>query len=529
MTDRPRREPRHRQGSLLKSSAVVGAMTMISRVLGLVRDIVLASLLGASANADAFYIAFKVPNFLRRLFAEGAFSQAFVPVLSEYRTQRGFDEVRALIDRVAGALGGSLLVLTGIALVTAPWLTMVFAPGFTATPAKYALTVELFRITFPYLLLISMAGFAGAILNSYGRFAIPAITPVWLNIMLILSALLASRFFAEPAYALAFGVLAAGCVQLVFQLPFLARMRLLPRPKVDLQHEGVRRILKLMVPALFGVSVSQINLLLDTILASFLPEGSVSWLYYAERLSELPLGVFAIAIGTVILPSLARKHASQSTQDFARTLDWAIRLVLLISLPSTVALVVLAEPILVALFQYGKMTANDVQMSALSLQAMALGLSAFMLIKVLAPGFYARQDLATPVRIGIIAMVSNMVLNLLLVIPLHHYLKLGHVGLSLATTLAACINAGLLWHGLHKNGSAQWQPGSLAQVWRCLLAAAVMGVLLWTLSPPLAMWQGLPAWQRAGLLGGVCAAGALGYFATLFVVGLRVRHFRGLS
>jgi len=529
VTEPARAEPKHRQGTLLKSSAIVGTMTMTSRVLGLIRDIVLASLLGATANADAFYIAFKVPNFLRRLFAEGAFSQAFVPVLSEYRTQRGFDEVRALIDRVAGALGGSLLLLSAIAIVTAPWLTMVFAPGFAAIPEKYALTVDLFRITFPYLLLISMAGFAGAILNSYGRFAIPAITPVWLNIILILAALFASRFFTEPTYALAWGVFAAGCVQFVFQLPFLARMRLLPRPRIDLQHEGVRRILRLMVPALFGVSVSQINLLLDTILASFLPEGSVAWLYYAERLSELPLGVFAIAISTVILPSLSRKHAEQSNHDFACTMDWAIRFVVMISLPSMVALVVLAKPILIALFQYGKMTELDVRMSALSLQAMAAGLPAFMLVKVLAPGFYARQDLRTPVRIGIIAMVSNMVLNLMLVIPLHHYLKLGHVGLSLATTLAGFINAGMLWHGLHKNGSAQWQPGSVSQVLRCLLAAVLMGVVLWLLTPSAEVWHGLRAWQRATLLGGVCAAGALSYFAALFVSGLRVRHFRGLS
>lgn len=525
----PRKDPVHKQSSLLKSSAVVGVMTLISRVLGLVRDIVLAGLLGASANADAFYIAFKVPNFLRRLFAEGAFAQAFVPVLSEYRTQRSVAEVRALIDRVAGALGGTLLVLTGIVLVAAPWVTIVFAPGFRATPEKFALTVELFRIMFPYLFLISMAGFVGAILNSYGRFAAPALTPVWLNVIQIAAALLAAPYFPDPVYALAWGVFVAGCVQFVFQLPFVARLHLMPRPKLDLKHQGVRRILILMVPALFGVSVSQINLLLDTILASFLPEGSVTWLYYAERMSELPLGIFAIAIGTVILPSLARKHSAQSSQDFARTMDWAIRLVLLIGLPSMVAFVVLAQPILITLFQYGKMTPADIMMSALSLQAMALGLVAFMLIKVLAPGFYARQDLRTPVRIGIIAMVSNMVLNLLLVIPLHHYLKLGHVGLSLATTLAAFINAGLLWRGLHANGSMQWQPGTVSQLLRFLAAAIGMGILLFAVSPTADIWQSYPAWQRAALLGGLCSAGVAGYFGALFALGLRVRHFRGLS
>jgi putative peptidoglycan lipid II flippase len=524
-----RREPVLKQGGLLKSSAVVGMMTLLSRVLGLVRDIVFARLLGADGTADAFNLAFKVPNFLRRLFSEGAFSQAFVPVLSEYRTQRGFDEVRALIDRVAGALGGTLLVLTGVVLVTAPWVTMVFAAGFRDTPEQFALTVELFRIMFPYLFLISMAGFVGAILNSYGRFAVPALTPVWLNVIQIAAATVAAPYFPQPVYALAWGAFVAGCIQLVFQLPFVARLHLLPRPRLDLQHEGVRRILRLMVPALFGVSVSQINLLLDAILASYLPEGSVTWLYYAERMSELPLGIFAIAISTVILPSLSRKNAERSAQDFARTMDWAIRLVLLIGLPSMVAFVVLAEPILMTLFQGGRMTAADIAMSALSLQALAIGLVAFMLVKVLAPGFYAKQDLRTPVRIGIIAMVSNMVLNLMLVWPLHHYLKLGHVGLSLATTLSAFINAGLLWRGLRASGSMRWQPGSLSQVLRFFLSAIGMGVLLWCITPTQAVWQALPAWQRAGLLGGLCVAGVVSYFGMLLACGLRPRQFRGLS
>jgi len=524
-----RKDPTHKQSSLLKSSAVVGMMTLISRVLGLVRDVLLAGLLGANAYADAFYIAFKVPNFLRRLFAEGAFSQAFVPVLSEYRTQRDIQEVRDLIDHVAGALGGSLLVVTGVVLVAAPWITIVFAPGFRADPAKFALTAELFRIMFPYLFLISMTGFIGAILNSYGRFATPALTPVWLNVVQIATATIAAPFFPDPVYALAWGVFVAGCIQFLFQLPFVARLHLLPRPKLNLQHEGVRRILRLMVPALFGVSVSQINLLLDTILASFLPEGSVTWLSYAERMSEMPLGIFAIAISTVILPSLSRKNSDRSAQDFARTMDWAIRLVLLIALPSMVAFVVLAKPILTTLFLRGKMTAGDITMSAYSLQAMALGLVAFMLIKVLAPGFYARQDLRTPVRIGIIAMVSNMVLNLILVIPLHQHLKLGHVGLSLATTLAGFINAGLLLRGLHANGSLHWQPGTLSQIARFAVAAAFMGLLLCVTSPVDAVWQALPALQRAALLAGLCSAGVAGYFAVLFALGLRPRHFRGLS
>ena len=313
--------------SLLRSSAVVGVMTMLSRVLGLLRDIVLAGFIGASANADAFFIAFKVPQFLRRLFAEGAFSQAFVPVLSEYQSMRSFADVKALVDRVAGVLGASLITVTGIAVIGAPVLTALFAPGFISQPYKYQLTSEMIRITFPYLFLISMTGFSGAILNSYGRFAVPAFTPVLLNLSLISSAIWISPYFSEPVFALAWGVMIAGVLQLFFQVPFLYQLKLLPKPVFDTRDEGVRRIMTLMLPALFGVSVSQINLLFDTVLASFLPTGSVSWLYYSDRLAELPLGVFGIALATVILPSLSRKHAEKSAEHFSKTLDWALRTV----------------------------------------------------------------------------------------------------------------------------------------------------------------------------------------------------------
>src|SRR6056297_4000578 len=378
---------------LLRSSALVGALTMLSRVLGLVRDIAIAAFFGAGTAADAFFVAFKIPNFLRRLFAEGAFAQAFVPVLADYREAGSLAATKALVDRVAGMLGGTLLLITLVTVMAAPLVAAVFAPGFVDQPAKFQLTAELIRITFPYLMLISMTGFCGAILNSYGRFAVPAFTPIFLNLSLISAATLAAPAFAEPAFALAWGVAFAGLVQLLFQLPFLYRLDLVPRPRWDTRHPGVRRILRLMVPALFGVSVSQINLLLDTVLASFLPTGSVSWLYYSDRLTELPLGVFAIAVATVIMPTLSAQKSAAKEDDYARTLDWAVRSVLLVGVPASLALLILAEPILISLFHYGALSERDIAMSALSLRAYSLGLCAFMLIKVLAPGFYARQDM----------------------------------------------------------------------------------------------------------------------------------------
>ena len=344
---------------LIKSSAVVGSATMLSRVLGLLRDVVLANLIGANGNADAFFVAFKVPNFLRRLFAEGAFAQAFVPVLADTREHGGQAAVRALVDRVAGVLGGTLLLLTLITVMASPVVATIFAPGFLRDPAKLALTGDLIKLTFPYLLLISLTGFAGAILNSYQRFAVPALTPILLNLSLIAAALWFAPGFDEPVVALALGVLVAGFAQLLFQVPALAGIGLVPRPRWAPRHEGVRRIMVLMVPALFGVSVSQINLLLDTVLASLLPTGSVSWLYYSDRLTELPLGVFAIAIATVILPTLSGQRARADDPAFASTLSWAIRSVLLIAIPATAALAILAEPLLATLFQYGAFSGDD--------------------------------------------------------------------------------------------------------------------------------------------------------------------------
>lgn len=509
-----------KSGGLMRSGLVVSAMTMLSRVMGLVRDVVIAALLGAGNGADAFFVAFKIPNFLRRLFAEGAFNQAFVPVLSEVATRGSKREVRELLDAVAGSLAAVLALITAVAMLAAPWLVWLFAPGFGRDPAKLALTADMLRLTFPYLLLISLTAFAGSTLNTWNRFAVPAFTPVLLNLALIGSALLLTPLFAEPAMALAWGVLIAGLAQLAFQVPFLARLGLLPRPWPDFAHAGVRRILRLMVPALFGVSVSQINLLLDTVLASLLAAGSVSWLYYSDRLVELPLGVFGIAIGTVILPALSKRHAEQSREHFSAMLDWAIRSVLLLGLPAALALVVLAEPLLISLFHYGAMTEHDITMAAMSLRAYAVGLVAFMLIKVLAPGFFARQDTKTPVKVGIVAMVANMVFNLILIWPL------AHAGLALATALSAFMNAGMLGWLLRREGVLVFQPGWGRYGVQLLGGCTVMVAGLAWLAPEWQAWLGWSVWTRAAWLGVLVFAGAGLYFAWLAATGIRLRHFR---
>jgi len=495
-------------------------MTMLSRVMGLVRDVVVATFLGAGNGADAFFVAFKIPNFLRRLFAEGAFNQAFVPVLSEYSTQRTRQEIRELLNAVAGSLTAILALITALAMLGAPWLVWVFAPGFGRDPEKLAMTADMLRLTFPYLLLISLTAFSGSVLNTWNRFAVPAFTPVLLNISLIGAALLLMPLMEEPAMALAWGVLIAGAAQLAFQVPFLLRLGLLPTPWPNFAHDGVKRILKLMAPALFGVSVSQINLLLDTVLASLLTAGSVSWLYYSDRLVELPLGVFGVAIGTIILPALSKRHAEQSTEHFSAMLDWAIRVVLLLGVPAALALAVLAEPFLITLFHYGAMTDNDIQMAAMSLRAYAFGLVAFMLIKVLAPGFFARQDTKTPVKVGIIAMVANMVFNLLLIWPL------AHAGLALATALSAFLNAGLLGYLLYRQKVLIFQPGWGRYAVQLIGGSALMSIALFILAPDWQAWLDFGLWQRVYWVAGLIALGGGLYFAWLAAFGLRFRHFK---
>lgn len=499
---------------------------MLSRVFGLARDVVFAHLIGAQSGADAFFVAFKIPNFLRRLFAEGAFAQAFVPVLSEYREKGTKEAVQGLIDRVCGCLGVTLFLLTLMVIIGAPVVTTIFAPGFWNDPYKFDLAQQMLRITFPYLLLISLTGFAGAILNSYDRFAVPAFTPVLLNVCLITAAIWVSPYFDPPVLALAWGVLIAGMVQLAFQIPFLWKLRLLPKPKVDFKDEGVKRVLLLMAPAIFGVSVSQINLLLDTVLASFLPTGSISWLYYSDRLVELPLGIIAIALGTVILPSLSRQHVTEDTAKFSSTIDWALRWILLIALPASVALFILAQPILSTLFEYGKTSATDIAMSSFSLKAYSLGLLAFMLIKVLAPGYFSRQDTKTPVKIGIIAMGVNMLLNLLLVIPFHFIWQIGHVGLALATSLAAFLNAGLLYRGLRKGDVYRPAVGWGLYFFRLLVANSVMALTLIVGLNHFEPWFELEVMQRIVSVVSICILGLLVYIFVLFLLGFRLKDVK---
>jgi putative peptidoglycan lipid II flippase len=503
---------------LLKSTGVVSGMTFISRILGFIRDMVYAQAFGVGTGMDAFFVAFRIPNFMRRLFAEGAFSQAFVPVFSNYKAQQSHAELQVLVDQVAGTLGLILFGITALGVLAAPLLIWLFAPGFVAHPDKYEITVEMLRITFPYLLFISLTAFAGGVLNSCGKFAVPALTPVLLNLCMIIAALWVAPYLEEPVLGLAWGVFIAGLVQLLFQFPYLKNLRLLPRPRWAWHAEGVQRILKLMVPALFGSSVAQINLLFDTLLASFLVTGSVSWLYYSDRLVEFPLGMFGVALGTVILPSLSQKHASASPEGFSHTLDWALRWAMLIGSPATVALTILAGPLLAALFQYGEFSAEDVGMASRSLMAFAVGLLAFMLIKVLAPGFYARQDTRTPVRIGIIAMVSNMVINVILIFPL------AHAGLALATSLSAFLNAGLLFHHLRRAGHYRPSQGWQRFLTQICVANLIMGVVLWYGAGDLSDWLTASAGDRLFHLGWLIALGSVTYLAAVIAVGIRPQH-----
>ncbi len=502
---------------LLKSTFIVGAMTMISRVFGLVRDIVIARLFGAGLGVDVFIVAFRIPNFLRRLFAEGGFSQAFVPVLSEYQQQRSQDEVKALVDQTAATLGLVLFFITVIGVLAAPVLIMIFAPGFIADESKHALASDMLRITFPYILFISLTAFAGGILNTYKQFSVPAFTPVLLNLSLIGAAIWLAPLMTVPVKALAWGVLIAGIVQLLFQFPFLYRIGMLPRPGLNKDREGVKRIFKLMVPALFALSIVQINLLVDTLIASFLVTGSISWLYFSDRLLEFPIGIFGVALATVILPSLSEKHAQKSSASFSSTLDWALRWVLLIGIPAALGLILLAQPMLTTLFQYEEFTAHDVTMASKSLVAYACGLPAFLLIKVLAPGFFSRQDTKTPVKVGAIAMVSNIVLNLLLVVPL------AHAGLALATSLAAFIQAGLLYRLLRKQAVYRREDGWGRFLTRVAIAASLMCVPLYFYVVDISQWQAWGVLDRVAQLALWVSAGAICYFVALYAMGMRWR------
>jgi len=503
--------------ALFKSTSVVVAMTMISRVFGFIRDMVTAHLFGAGELSDAFLVAFRIPNFMRRLFAEGSFSQAFVPVLSEYQKNKTTAEIKAFVNAIAGTLGAILLLVTFVGIISAPCIIKLFAPGFSVDGERYNLAVQMLLITFPYLMLISLTAFSGAILNTYSKFWVAAFTPVFLNISMIACAIWLAPRLQVSITALAWGVLIAGIVQFLFQIPFLKKLDLLPKPRLDFKDKGVARVLKLMVPALFGVSVSQVNLLLDTLFASLLMVGSVSWLYFSDRLMEFPLGVFGVAISTVILPHLSRHHATQSKQDFSQTLDWAMRCVLFVGLPSGVVFALISGPLLSTLLQYGHFDAESVFMAKKSLSAFAIGIVPFMMIKVLAAGFYARQNTKFPVRIGIIAMLANMIFNVILIWPL------AHMGIALATSLAAILNMSLLYVGLCRRGIYSPRKGWRQFFMRIGFANLLLGLWLWLACGDIHDWVIQTAKWRMQHLLILLVVGVLFYFLGLLISGFKIK------
>ncbi|MBS9443469.1 murein biosynthesis integral membrane protein MurJ [Photorhabdus heterorhabditis] len=505
--------------SLLKSLAAVSSMTMFSRVLGFIRDAIIARIFGAGAAPDAFFVAFKLPNLLRRIFAEGAFSQAFVPILAEYKNQQGDEATRTFIAYVSGMLTLILAVVTVLGILAAPWVIYITAPGFTDTPDKFILTTNLLRITFPYIFLISLASLAGAILNTWNRFSVPAFVPTLLNISMIIFALFVAPYCNPPVMALGWAVVVGGVLQLVYQLPHLKKIGMLVLPRVSFRNSGVWRVMRQMGPAILGVSVSQISLIINTIFASFLVSGSVSWMYYADRLMELPSGVLGVALGTILLPSLAKSFSSGNHEEYTRLMDWGLRLCFLLALPCAIALGILAKPLTVSLFQYGNFTAFDAEMTQNVLIAYCFGLMGIIIVKVLAPGFYSRQDIKTPVKIAIATLILTQLMNLVFIGPLKH------AGLALSIGLAACFNASMLYWQLRKQNIFKPLAGWGVFLFKLVVAIAVMiavlAVILWL----------MPAWEQGNMairllrLMMVVIAGAGSYFAALALMGFRLKDF----
>ena len=522
---------------LIKSGLIVSVMTLISRVLGLIRDVVIANVMGTGVMADVFIFANKIPNFLRRLFAEGAFAQAFVPVLSEYQLKdeqqaehkgekNSHEQTRLLIAQVSGTLGVIITGVTLFGMLASPLFVMLFGFGwfvdwFDDAPGgeKFTLASNLLSITFPYLWFISFAALSGAVLNTMGRFAVAAFTPVLLNVAIISMAIFGAPYTQSPAHALAWGVFLGGLIQFLFQVPFLYKAGMLVKPKWAWHSEGVRKIRKLIVPALFGVSVTQINLLLDTLIASFLITGSISWLYYADRLLEFPLGLFGIGIATVVLPSLAKLHSKNNPAEFSATIDWGIRVVSLFGWPALAGLMVLAQPIIKVLFMRGEFSQQDVLQVSMALFAYLSGLLSFMFIKILAPGYYARQDTKTPVKIGIKAMVANMVFNLMLA-PF-----LGYVGLALATALSATLNAWLLYRGLKAQGVYELSATTLTFMGKLVLSAGVMALVVYQLSSDFDVWLTMNFFEQVQQLSLCIISGGVSYLMMIILLGVRLNDF----
>ena len=505
--------------NLMKALATVSSMTLVSRILGFVRDAVIARVFGAGLATDAFFVAFRIPNLLRRLFAEGAFSQAFVPILSEYKAREGVNAARLLVERTATLLSIVLLAVSLLGVALAPVIIYITAPGFAADSTKFGITVAMLRVTFPYILFISLVSIAGGVLNTWSRFAVPAFTPTLLNVSFIVGALFATPYFDPPVMVLAWAVFLGGVLQLALQLPALAGIGMLPRPRLSFRDSGVRRILMLMGPAVVGVSVSQISLIINTIFASFLANGSVSWLYYADRLMEFPTGLLGVALGTVLLPSLSKCHAEADSERYSRLLDWGLRLTLILALPAAAALAALALPLVTTLFHYGEFREHDVWMTRQALIAYSIGLLGLILVKVLAPGFYARQNIRTPVRIAIVTLIATQALNAVLIMPL------GHAGLALSIGLGACLNAGLLYRKLREYAIYQPQPGWGLFFLKVLASTGAMVAALWATMGADAWWLAAPGAMRALALSGMVAGGALTYFACLWLFGLRPMDF----
>lgn len=505
--------------NLLRALATVSSMTLLSRTLGYVRDFFIARIFGAGLASDAFFVAFRIPNLLRHLFAEGAFSQAFVPILGEVRKRESPEQTKALVDCVSTVLFVALLVTAVVGMALAPLVVYVTAPGFAAEPGKFELTVAMLRITFPYIVFISLVALAAGVLNTWSKFAVPAFTPVLLNVSFIVGAVFFAERFDPPVLVLAWALFVGGLLQLALQLPFLWKIGMLPRWRFNLRYPGVTRVLKLMAPAVFGVSVIQVLLLINTIFASFLVTGSVSWLYYADRLMEFPAGVLGAALGTILLPSLSKHHADGAAAEYSRLLDWGLRLSLLLALPAAAALAVLAMPLIATLFHYGQFSAHDAWMTHDALLAYCFGLVGMILVKILAPGFYARQNVMTPVKIGLLTLLATQLMNLAFVGPLKH------AGLALAIGLGACLNAALLYRSLRQQGIYDPQPGWFTFTLKTGIAVLVMVAALVYAMGPAAVWL-TAHWQwKVGMLATLVLLGLLVYVACLLALGFRLRHF----
>lgn len=513
-----------------RSTAIVGITTLLSRITGLVRDVVYASVI-PSVFMEVFVLANQIPNLLRRLFAEGAFSQAFVPVVAEYKAKRSTEEVRDLVDSVAGTLGGILAIVSLLGVIAAPVIVVICAPGFAAKEAgQYALAVEMLRWTFPYLLFVSLTALAGGVLNSYQKFALPAFTSVALNVVMIVFAAWVSPYFARPVVALAVGVFVGGVLQVFIQLPALVKLGVIRRPRWNLRHEAVRRIAGLMGPAILGSSMGQLSVMISTGIASLLADGSMTWLYFADRLVEFPLGVFSIALATVILPSLSSQHAKETPDEFSATLAWAVRLVCLVVIPASVALFALAGPLTVAIYHYGQYRASDVAMTRWALMAFSLALLGWSLIKVLATGYYARQNTRGPVKVAMRALGLTMVLNVLVVVGLaltgHLKTPGAHALLALSNGIGAILNATLLYTGLLRSQVLRRGQALRGLLIRIVIASTLMAAFLWWFGGDIATWLVTPKFDRMVWLAALVIGGIAVYFMALWVMGVRARQFR---